>query len=564
MVYNPNANWTAKTNLAAKQPTYYIAIDGLTTKHYSTSKVRAAGTTKLALMKVPDQIGQKVSQLQGRQSITVFSFDLVDNAGEITDLISTEKESPVFSTLVNRKVTLFSGYLDLDEADFAPIGLAEISDVKLNKDGTTYRFTLRDLKRAQLDDIFTNAEATGTVPVNTKLAADANAGTRTLQLLDVSNISAGGAGQGSGTGDKLYIGPSSDVGDSGDEEKVQVAAIEGLIVTTVKDLVSSYKAGDEVRWATTVIRGNPINLIYAVQTGDFANGTFPLTKLRGEPTGLGIAAADIDSAGMQKERDRMIPAHEMEFELKDSVAGFRFLEQKIFRLFGYPIVKGDGKIGFRLYRPAWPDDAGAGLPKIEEKDVRSFEWLRPQDLHVNRVRLGIDIDAETGKPATIVLEEDTADQTATGETAEIDEEDTGFRASLRGVRLAEERAAIWFRRFLKEPSQIKSKTGLLKRAIEAGDVVEFTHSHVPDIKTGTRGLTNKRLEVVEVKHGLKGEEMDFLLQDAGFVRPAFVGPAGAIPGYDSATAAERESAYVGKPGFPVPDFDDGTRPYEVI
>ena len=46
--------------------------------------------------------------------------------------------------------------------------------------------------------------------------------------------------------------------------------------------------------------------------------------------------------------------------------------------------------------------------------------------------------------------------------------------------------------------------------------------------------------------------------------PVGQAPAGALPDYDSASIAEREFLHVGKPGFPVPNFDDGSAAYEVI
>jgi hypothetical protein len=313
-----------------------------------------------------------------------------------------------------------------------------------------------------------------------------------------------------------------------------------------------------------VIEGNPINIIYALQTGDFSSSTFPLTKKLGELTGLGIATTLMDATEMVKERDRMVSNEIWRFEAKQPVAGFRFLEQKIFRLLGYPVATLAGKLSFRLYRPAWPDDAAAGLPTLLKADVLRWRWRRAHELHVNRVELGVDMDPETGAPAEVIVTESTSDQTATKETATFEEEDTGFRGALRGARLAEKAGAVVLRRFLIPPPQLEVWCPLTKRALQLGEVLAVTHDEIPNVKTGTRGLTAVRLELVEREEAFAAGEMRFLLQDAGFVRPAFVGPAGAITGYDSATAAEKEYAYVGPPGFPVPNFDDGTPPYEVI
>ena len=561
MVYNPNANWTAKTNAGARAPTYYIAIEGLTTKHYSTAPVRNAGTTKKLLLNVPTALGEKVEQLQGRQSVSFVDIDLVDNAGEITDLIATEKTSPTFGTLINRRITLYSGYTDLDEADFAPKGVGQISSVKLLDDGVTYRFGLRNLRRHQHDDLFTKAEASGTVPVNTKLAADADAGTKTLQLRDVSNISAGGAGQGSGTGDKLYIGPSSDVTDSGDEEKVQVAAIEGATVTLLEDLVSSYKAGDEVRWATTVIEGPVVNLIYSCLTGDFANGTFPLTKVRGLPTGLGVPAADVDSTGLVDERDKFLYDDSLRFEMRKSVAGFRFLEDKLYRLYGFPLLTGDGKLSFRAYRPPFADVANAGLPQISGADILSWSWERDHKLHVNKAVMGVDFDPETGDPSIEVTEEDTTDQTDTKETEEIEALDTGFRAALRGVRLAEERGAHLLRRFKIVPDILKVTLPLSRRALLHGEVAEITHALIPNIRTGARGLTSVRMEIVERTERFSEQRLIVRLQFANYVRPAAWAPDSYTFDYDAATDAQKEyPAWAPDAG----NFADGRSPYEWV
>jgi hypothetical protein len=558
MPYNPNANWTARTNAAAKAPVYYVAFEGLTTKHFSTAPVRSAGTTKKLLLKVPDSIAQKLFQLQGRASLNLITFELLDRDGEITDLIATEKSSPVFPTLINRAVTLYAGYADLNESDYAIVAVGQVNDVAMTDNGLAVKFTLLDLKRHQFDDLFRNADAGGTA-FNSILSADATAGEASITVPGVGELS---------EGDSIYLGPSTHASYLGQEEKVRVRSVSGNRIhfgaENPAGLTKSFKAGDEVRWATTVLEGNPINLIYALLTGDFANGTFPITKKRGEPTGLGISAASIDTVALLKERDRMISADVRRFEIKSPAPGFRFLEQQIYRLLGYPVATIDGKLSFRLYRPAWPDDAAAGLPTITKSDVLRWRFRRAHELHVNKVVLGVDLDPSSGDPAQEVTTEDTGDQTSTKEIAVFDAKDTGLRASLSGVRLAQTAGSVFSRRCLKPPPQYDIWCPLTKRALQIGEVVLFSHDEIPNMKTGMRGLTNVRLEIVEREERFADGEVRFLLQDANFTRPAFVGPTGAITGYDSATAAEREFAYVGPAGFPVPNFDDGTPPYEVI
>ncbi len=550
--YNPNANWTAKTNAGARAPTYYIAIEGLTTKHYSTAPVRNAGTTKKLLLNVPTALGEKVEQLQGRQSISLMDIELVDRDGEITDLISTEKSSPTLATLVNLRVTLYSGYADLDEADFAEKGRGQIASVRLLNDGVTYRIGLRNLRRHHQDDLFTNAGVTGVVPIKTVLSSDANAGTRTLLVRDAANVE---------EGEILFLGPSTDAVDVGEEEKVEIAAVNGLTLTTAEDIVKSYGAGDAVRWASTVVEGPVINLLYALQTGDFASGTFPLTTAIGLPTGLGIAAAEIDTAGLIDERDKFLYDDHLRFEILRSIAGFRFIEERIFRLYGFPVLTGGGKLGFRAYRPPFADIAEAGLPTLTPADILSWRWERDHKLHVNRVNIGVDFSAETGKPSNEVLREDTADQAATKETSEIELLDTGYRATLRGLVLAVERGDHLLRRFKVVPDILSLDMPMSRRALLHGEVLEITHPLIPNIRTGARGLTDVRMEIVERREEFDAEKISVRLQFANYVRPAAWAPDSFTFDYDAATDAQKEfAAWAPDAG----NFADGGSPYEWV
>jgi len=559
--YNPNANWTGRTNAAAKAPVYYVAIEGLTTKHFSTAPVRAAAVTKKALLKVPDSIGQKIAQLQGRASLNLITFELIDRDGEITDLVATEKAAPTFPTLVNRAVTLYSGYMDLSESDYAPVGVGQIDAVEATPDGLSFRFAIVDLRRHQFDDLFRNADVNQSAAVNTLFAADAAVGAQIITLVSAAQIS-GASNEASSAGDNLYLGPSSDAGYTGQELKVKARVVNGNAVTLIAVLTKAFKAGDEVRWATSIIEGNPINMVYALLTGDFANSTFPLTDKRGDLTGLGIAAGSIDAAGLQKERDRAYDSEIWRFEIKKPVPAFRFLEQKIYRLLGYPKVTIDGKLSFRLYRAAWPDDAAAGLPTLLKTDVLRWRWKRAHELHVNRVEIGVDVDAETGEAAETVVTEDTADQTATKEAVSFEQEDSGLTAARGGVRQGESIGSVLMRRFLVPPSQIEVWCPLTKRSLEVGEVLALTHDEIPNVKTGVRGLTALRLEIVEREEAFGAGEMRFVLQEAGYSRPAWIADDAEPPDddYDLATSADHEYGYI------APDagnFADGGEPYEI-
>jgi hypothetical protein len=162
----------------------------------------------------------------------------------------------------------------------------------------------------------------------------------------------------------------------------------------------------------------------------------------------------------------------------------------------------------------------------------------------------------------MVVTEDTADQSATKEIAALEEEDTGLRAGLRGVRLAEDIGAVLFRRFLKPLPLLELWCHLTKRALEVGEDVSVTHDEIPNVKTGARGLTASRWEIVEREERFAKGQIRFVLQDGGYSRPAFIADDAEPPDddYDLATAADKEYAYI------APDagnFADGGEPYEI-
>jgi len=556
-MYDPNGEWTAKTVAGAREPVYYIAIEGLTTKHFSTGPVRAASVSKSELLKVPSSTGQKISQLQGSSSFTLFDVELLDKAGEITDLVSTEKVGPLVTSLINRNVTLWSGYADLNEDKYAPIAIGQISAVKLGAGGLTYTFSLVDVRRWARETIMDNANASGS-RLETTLTGNVAVGAKKVFVTDAVDLS---------EGDFFYLGPSSNGSYLGQEERHKVRSVNkssipnSIVIEQGEQMAIALNAGDEVRWASSLVRGNPYNILHCLLTGDFDDASFPLEKVRGEPTGLGIPAGEIDSAGIAAERDDMMAGGEIwSFEFTKPEKGLRFVEQALCRVLGYLRITGGGKLAFRSYRPVRSDVAAAGLPTIMQEDIQEIVWESAHDLHVNRVVIGLDYDAAENEANREIVTEDTADQVTTKEAPEIESEDSGLMEDQRGVRLAEERGAVVLRRLLLPPYICRVRTGLHKRAIEVGDVPMLTHPSVPDNFAGTRGIISRRMEVTERQENFKAGNMWLTLEDPRFTRPAWIAP-DAAPDYGSATAADKEWAYIAPDSG---DFADAGKPYEII
>jgi len=559
MPYNPNANWTARANAAAQALVYYVAIDGLATPHYSTGPVRSASVTKKPYLHVPSSIGQKISQLQGRTSLNLFTLQLTNKGNELNDLFANERSSPTLASLINRRITLYSGYADLIESDYAVWAQGRIRSVRFSNEGTLLELGLADLRRAQQETICLNADARGS-SIELALSADIVAG--------VGVFVTTGDPTGWNAGDRIFLGPSTDPANPGAEERLTVQQVRDVTNQVFIDPVTTYKykAGDPVRTASTLVIGNPINAMLAFLTGDFANGSWPLLRAVGLPTGMNVDPADINIAAITKERDRCYSSWVMKFEIARPTIGASYLESFIYRWLGYPRIHLNGQIGFRAFRPPFPDDVNAGLATLTPADITDWEVSRDIESRVNRVVLGIDSSLGGGRPAQTVILENATDQTVTEEQAEVREDSTGFAGTYSGGRFAGAAAATFLRRYGDGPYQVRAKCHPWKRAIEVGEDVLLTHPRIPTPKSASPGVTNMRMEVVERNEDLSTGKVELVLQDANYVRPMVVGAAGAGPAdYTAASAAQREaSTFVGPAGTPVPNFADGTSPYEVV
>ena len=548
MPHSFNANWIAATAQIGRVPNYFVRFAGLDDRQYSVNPVRGATRTTFPLLTIPDAVGQKTDQLRGRSTLSLTKLRIVDHDADFSNVIATERPAAPVSTMVNRRVELFSGYQNLQEGDYERIVRGQIASLEMS--GETYELKLVDFKRHEFDNVFTNAEASSIQKIDTTISVQTPpVGTEpdAFSVIDPTGIE---------VEDKLFLGPNS----SGQTEKIEVREVNGSSVRTLEPLTLVHQVGTAVRWATTFIEGNPVNIFYAVMTGDFANASFPLIRADGLPTGLGIDPLDLATADLINERDNFYADEIWAFEIKRETPGFRFLESKIFRFLGFPYVSADGRLAFRMFRPAYAEDAEAGLGQFTKDEIKAWKWERAHKLHVNRVKLGLDLNPETGKPPAFETLEDEVDQIESGETVEIEEEDTGIRVRLRGARLAEERAQVLLRRFLPPPVQLRVSCDMRLRETEVGDVVEVTHPAIPNMDTGQRGLVGVRFEVVERNEGFASERVEFVLQDAGFERPAFIAPDSA-PDYDSATDAEKEFCYISANGPPLALNMTGGRPF---
>lgn len=323
--------------------------------------------------------------------------------------------------------------------------------------------------------------------------------------------------------------------------------------------------------APTIIEGNPVNIYWALLSGTFSttHSDFPLIALLGSaPTGLGIASADIHETQLIAERDRWHPDDVVRVTFVAPENAASHLRDEFFRVFqAWPAISQDGRIGLRFHVPALPATSATALTEADLAGPPT--WKRLFDAHLNRFVYRGDYDIEDRGYPTLLYStetaEDTADQSATGETITFDVESRWLRTDVAntygetGADIAADLAGRVRIRYLKTPAEVEVPLHFTRRAIEEGDIVALTHRHLPNLLAGTRGLTAHHMTVMSVRPDYARGVLLVTLLDTGLRRYGTIAPA-AQGDYTAATAQEQgEYAWISNDSGAMSNGDQGYR-----
>lgn len=297
------------------------------------------------------------------------------------------------------------------------------------------------------------------------------------------------------------------------------------------------------------IAGNIVNLYWAILTGTFdtADPDFPLDLVSvadvdsSAPTGLGLATSLIDEAQLIAIRDVWHPNTRAEITFTDPVNAKQELERELFRTFQcWPAPSGSGQLGLRFVVPI------ASIPQAlsvtETNHILGVTWRRRFDMHLNKYTYLGDYDPVNHEYPTTLYDtvdaDDTANQTATGETVEYRVESRWLNSARGGVAAARDLAGRLRLLFRATPAELTLVLNARRLNIELGDVLAVTHRRVPDLATGTMGVTNKTLFVTSLHPDFATGTITVTAIDMNYLRYGGIAP-DATPDYDSASADER-------------------------
>src|SRR5579884_3739167 len=381
--------------------------------------------------------------------------------------------------LVGRRLKLSVGYPGMNSSDFVTVATQEIEGVEVLANGAGLRLDCQDLNRYAKSQIFTSGDDG---------AAVSNQHPRTLLANPL---------------DILLIVIQNEL---------------GLGQAPLLD-PSAWKLYDPAQWDSTFTT-NP-------------------TLINPNPF------LDVDTVLFY--RNGIFSGYLFEFVFTQPVEAKQFLEFEIFHpLGGYAVILADGRLSPRFFVPPY---SFAGLASLNERNITALPNVKSSPL-INQVTFRMDYDGSKFQTELLFLCAPSLQQF--GLAGENIIESKGMRLARGGASLAGITANRIFARY----SGVNPVTGsprggapslslvsqFMNLTIEAGDFVYFSHPQLPNLETGTRGIYNRIMEVVDKQPNYAQGKMAYQLLDTGWMGTKVlsrIAPQG-TPAWSSASTAQRE------------------------
>ncbi|MCK5612279.1 hypothetical protein KAR91_60970, partial [Candidatus Pacearchaeota archaeon] len=215
-------------------------------------------------------------------------------------------------------------------------------------------------------------------------------------------------------------------------------------------------------------------------------------------TELGISSSLIDSDEIQEIIDHWLTGWQFlfYFDNPDGVDAQKFTESDLFAPTGcFLKVKQDGVLSVGIIRIPFPDETTLTADESSLTDVKLGRVERGM---VNRLTIHYDYDEIAGTYGQRIVFIDETSDLQQGKTNEETLKFRGVRTSLDAATILGRTAERLFRQFGTSTPGISGTMSMTKRLYEVGDVVEITHSHIPNIADGDIGLTDEQMAMASI------------------------------------------------------------------
>ena len=506
-----------------KTPVYIVEFDGITTR-YSDHQVQGQLGPTSVIAKSVSGAGAQITVDEGRSSIGDMTFSLLDKDQEVTKLLQQY-------VLNNKRVTIFAGFIDMQEADYVKMFVGEILDFTLERDNVTWKFQVVTLWKTVKQNVMTAAS---------NLTSGINDAVTTIPVVGTADFASATAGE-------FYIIINDEViSYTGKTGTTFTGCTRGELGTTP----AAHSNSDRVK-NFVVLQDNPVNIMLRIltSTGLGTNGAYDDLPAS---AGLGIDEDDVAVTSMEAERDRWLLGFTMKFELFDLTEAKRFLESEVLRFINaYPLVDNEGRLSMTVYTPPLPTVQIRQLNDDNLVEAPTWQGNLLARFFFNEIDMQYDYDFLTNTFGTRAFFEDSTSQVTYGDVKTLTMQSKGIRTAIMGQPKIDKIALRALQRFANPSPIIRAKAFMTERIVEPGDIVRLTTTKLPDLSRGSMGVVDQMVEALQVGTDYQRGVNNFMLLDTGFsygrkygaISPPTTAPIN-FPTYDVATPDQRLYCFV--------------------
>jgi len=281
------------------------------------------------------------------------------------------------------------------------------------------------------------------------------------------------------------------------------------------------------------VSGNPINILLSILMSTGTPGTNGTHDYLESENGLGLSSDFINVSELETIRGRYYPGGSiyMKFSITDKVTASDFIYTEILKVINaYPKIDGQGKFSIKPFKANISE--GTTQPITEDNIIGMPTWDANLAALINEVYFYYNHDGSEYLSETYFIDGTSLNNRGPGKKP-LEVKSKGLHVDTapgsvngRAEDIIAIRRGKVFARFASPPTKIKCKCFFSRWLTEAGDIVPFTHSKLPDIESGVRGYSAYNMEVVNRTVNWKEGSVTLELLNTGFDNPANYGVIG--------------------------------------
>jgi hypothetical protein len=282
------------------------------------------------------------------------------------------------------------------------------------------------------------------------------------------------------------------------------------------------------RTTPVYLSGNPINILLCVltSTGEGTNGSYDYLA---DTDSLGIDTDYVNVTSLESIRDTWYPGDSiyLSMSISEPQRANEFIQKEILQLLNaYPVIDGQGRYNIVPFKPPM-----VGGPTTQDFDFDSIIGMPSFNMNfdslINEVEFHYDHDGDDFQSilyyadGTSITNRGPGSDLLTIKTKGVKSDYSPGSMNSRADDIFARRKNSIFHRYSNPPFKITIKSFFSKWLTEAGDICNFTYPKLPDMNTGSRGISSESMEVVSIGPNWNGGNVSVELLATGFNRNVY-------------------------------------------